>query len=232
MVVGPRTLTYELFKAKPGADSVPIETPVVNVEFVDLYNAGINFAWAAKYDSAISAFRRCCDVAPPDFAYGYERLGRTYLKMEQYDSARANLQRALAIDDWCVYSHKELGLILARDQNYDSALQELRAVVAYAPDCMEGYTDLSDVLIQANRPAMSESVLVACASRFPGAADPVLRLARVRLLFWNVESAERGLAEFVARYPDNRDARSLLDSIGCRRRSAGPGNRTPGPARP
>jgi predicted Zn-dependent protease len=116
-----------------------------------------------------------------------------------------------------VYSHLELGRILARDHSYDSALQELRAVVAYAPDCMEGYIDLSDVLIQANRLAMSESVLVACASRFPGAAEPTLRLARVRLLSGNAGSAERGLAEFVARHPDNRDARSLLDSIACLR---------------
>ena len=224
MVTGSRVSTYEIFKAKPGADSIPIEDPGASVEFVDLYNAGVNLAWDEKYDSAISAFRRCCDVAPPDFAYGYERLGRTYLKMEQYDSARSNLQRALAIDDWCVYSHLELGRILARDQSYDSAIRELRAVVAYAPDCMEGYTDLSEVLIQANRLATSESVLVACANRFAGAADPALRLARVRRLSGNVGSAERGLAEFVARYPDHRDARSLLDSIGCLRRSAGPGN--------
>jgi tetratricopeptide (TPR) repeat protein len=220
MVVGSMTLSYVLFKAKPGADSVPIETPGVNVEFVDLYNAGINFAWAAKYDSAIASFRRCCEISPTDFAYGYERLGRTYLKMEQYDSARANLRRALAIDDWCVYSHLGLGKILARDQSYDSAAQEFRTVVAYAPDCIEGYTDLSDVLIQANRLGVAESVLVACASRFPEAADPALRLARVRLISGRIEAAERGVADLVARYPDNRDARSLLESIERQRRGS------------
>jgi tetratricopeptide (TPR) repeat protein len=225
MVVGCTVLTYELFKAKPGADSVPIETPGVNADFVDLYNVGINLQSAAKYDSAIAVLRRCCEIAPPDFAYGYERLGRTYLKMEQYDSARSNLRRALAIDDWCVYSHLELGRILAREHSYDSAEQEFRAVVAYAPDYIEGYSDLSDILTAAGRPAESESILVACASRFPVAADPVLRLARLRLLSGNAESAVRGLSGFLALCPDNRDARSLLDSIvGRRRNDTGPGN--------
>ena len=55
MVVGSRISTYVLFKARPGADKVPIETLGVNAEFVDLYNAGINFVWATKYDSAIAA---------------------------------------------------------------------------------------------------------------------------------------------------------------------------------
>ena len=216
---------FELFKAKPGADSVPIETPGVDVEFVDLYNVGINFVSAAEYDSAIAAFRRCCAIAPTDFPYAYERLGRTYLKMEQYDSAESCLRRALEIDDWCVYSHLELGRILAREHSYDSAELEFRAVVAYAPDFIEGYTELSDVLAAAGRPAESESILAACASRFPVAADPVLRLARLRLLSGNVESAVRGLDGFLALCPDNRDARSLLDSIGCRRGTdTGPGN--------
>jgi lipopolysaccharide biosynthesis regulator YciM len=145
--------------------------------------------------------------------------------MEQYDSARSNLRRALAIDDWCVYSHLELGRILAREHSYDSAEQEFRAVVAYAPDYIEGYSDLSDILTAAGRPAESESILVACASRFPVAADPVLRLARLRLLSGNAESAVRGLSGFLALCPDNRDARSLLDSIvGRRRNDTGPGN--------
>jgi tetratricopeptide (TPR) repeat protein len=220
MVVGSRTLTYELFKAKPGADSVPIETPEVNIEFVDLYNAGINFVWAAKYDSAIAAFRRCCEISPADFAYGYERLGRTYLKMEQYDSAKTNLRKAMAIDDWCVNGHLALGKILAKDQSYDSAGKEFRAVVAYAPDYIEGYTNLSDVLIQAHRLGVSESVLVACASRFPEAADPTLRLAQVRLMSGNLDAAFHDITSLLTRYPDNREARILLDSIERQRRSS------------
>lgn len=224
-VAGSRTLSYELFKAKPGADSVPIETPVVNVEFVDLYNAGINFVWAARYDSAITAFRRCCAVAPNDFAYAYEWLGRTYLKLEQYDSAEFYLRHALAIDDWCVNGHLAMGKVLAHAQSYDSAAEEFRAVVAYAPDYIEGYTNLSDVLIRSHRIGVSESVLVACAARFPGAAEPVLRLAQVRLLSGDTDGAIKDFMRLVERYPDNLEIRSLLDSVLHRRRgSPGQGN--------
>jgi len=217
MVAGSRIQSYELFKAKPGADSLPIETPGVNVEFVELYNTGINIAWDGKCDSAIAAFRRCCEVAPGDFAYGYERLGRTYLEMGQYDSAESNLRKALAIDDWCVYSHLALGRILASNQSYDSAVREFRAAIAYAPDYIEGYTELSEVLAQARRFGDSESVLVACASRFPEAADPALRLARVRLMSGDLAAAIRDITDLLSRYPENREVCILFDSIERRR---------------
>jgi tetratricopeptide (TPR) repeat protein len=223
-VVGSRTLDYVLFKAKPGADSVPIETPGVSTEFVDLYNAGINLSMAGKYDSAIAALRRCCAVAPADFAYAYEWLGRTYLKMERSDSAEAALRQAVATDDWCVYGHLALGRILAARQSHDSAAKEFGAVVALAPDYIEGYTGLSEVLTWANQLGASESVLVTCVARFPEAADPALRLARVRLMAGRLEAAELGIAGFVARHRDDLDAQALLDSIE-RRRRGGPGPR-------
>jgi tetratricopeptide (TPR) repeat protein len=222
MVIGSRALTYELFKAKPGTDTIPIETPGLNSEFVDLYNAGINFVWAAKYDSAIAAFLRCCEVAPTDFAYGYERLGRTYLKMECYGSAKAALRKALAIDDWCVNSHLALGRVLAVEQSYDSAASEFRAVVAHAPDYIDGYTNLSDVLIHAHRVGVAESVLAVCASRFPEATGPTLRLARARLMSGNADAAFRDISGLLTRHPDNLEARVLLDSIE-RQRAGNPG---------
>jgi tetratricopeptide (TPR) repeat protein len=222
LAAGSLTLTYELFRAKPRADSIPIESPGVDADFVDRYNAGINFVWAAQYDSAIAAFRQCCELSPSDFPYGFERLGRTYLKMERYDSAKVYLKRALAIDDWCVNSHLALGKVLAMEQNYDSAAGEFRAAVAYAPDYVAGYTNLADVLIQAKQVGEAESVLVACVSRFPQAADPALRLARVRLLAGKLDAAVRDVAGLLKRYPDNHEAGALLDSIE-RRRGGSPG---------
>ena len=214
MIAGDGMSTYEIFKAKPGADSVPIETPAANTEFIESYSAGINLAWGSKYDSAIASFRQCCEFAPADFAYGYERIGRTYLKMKQDDSAKVNLQRALAIDEWCLYSHLELGRMLANQGNCDSAILEFRAVVDLDPDCTDGYDELSDALSRSGRFDASESVLVDCATRFPGAPDPALRISRARLLAGDIRSAQRRLAEFLTRSPDNREARALLDSIG------------------
>jgi tetratricopeptide (TPR) repeat protein len=217
---GSLTLTYELFRAKPGADSIPIESPGVDAEFVDRYNAGINFVWAAQYDSAIAAFHRCCELSPSDFPYGFERLGRTYLRMECYDSAKLHLRRSLAVDDWCVNSHLALGKVFAREQNYDSAAGEYRAAVAFAPDYVAGYTNLSDVLIQAQRIGEAESVLVVCASRFPQAADPALRLARVRFLAGKFDAAVQDVAGLLKRYPGGLEALSLLDPI--QRHGGGP----------
>jgi tetratricopeptide (TPR) repeat protein len=224
LAAGLRTLTVELFKAKPGADSISIESPEVDVEFVGRYNAGINFIWVAQYDSAIAALRRCCELSPSDFPYGFERLGRTYIGLKRYDSAKLYLKKALAIDDWCVNSHLALGKVLAREQDYDSAAGEFRAVVAYAPDYVAGYTNLSDVLIQSGRVGEAESVLVACAIRFPEAADPVLRLARVRLAAGKLDAAARDIGGLLERYPDSDEARALLDSLERREGSLGQDN--------
>jgi tetratricopeptide (TPR) repeat protein len=220
---GSRILTYLLFKAKPGVDSVPVGDSDVNVEFVDRYNAGINFVWASEYDSAVGAFRQCCELSPSDFPYGFERLGRTYLKMGRYDSAKLCLQRALAIDDWCVNSRLALGKVLARYGSHDSAAKELRAAVAYAPDYIAGYTVLSDVLIQVRRFGEAESVLVVCTGRFPEAADPALRLARVRLISGDSVAAHRDVIGVLERHPDDGEARALLDSLERRRGVVSPG---------
>ena len=115
--------------------------------------------------------------------------------MDARDSAESALRRALAIDDGCVYSHLALGEILTQERSYDSAATEFRAVIARAPDFIGGYTSLSDVLIQSHRLAVSESVLVACAGLFPDAVDPVLRLARVRLVVRGHGCGHQGLYE-------------------------------------
>ncbi len=210
-----------LFKRRPGAESLPIETPGVNPEFVDLYNLGINLSRPSRYDTALATFRRCNQVAPPDFAYGYEWVGQILLDMRQEDSALENLYRAIAINDWCITAHQLLGSIYYQRRQYDSAAAHFDKVVGYAPDYFEGYVNLSAAHNQARDFAAAETVLTAGIRKFPTIPELVLRLAYVRMMAGQLDAAEQDLNALLARSPGHREARELLEQVRRRRGGAG-----------
>jgi tetratricopeptide (TPR) repeat protein len=212
-----RVFSDVLYKRRPGADTLPVETPGVNPEFVDLYNLGINLARPGKTDTAIATFRKCNAVAPPDFAYGYEWLGEIYLESKQADLAEANFTRAVEIDDWAVNAHAGLGSIYFSQRRFDSATAHFRAVVEHAPDFYDGYLNLSAALTQAADFKSAETALAQAVRRFPGVPDLELRLAYVRYLAGDFDGAERDLNAMLARSPSYQDARRLLDQVRARR---------------
>jgi hypothetical protein len=181
-VVGDSIITYMMYKVRPGADTIPIETPGIEPRFVDDYSTGTHFAWAGWYDSAVVALQRCCRLSPPDFAGGLEELGHTFYRMQRFDSAKLYLQKALAVDEWNVFSYVALGQVFAAEESYDSTANELRKALAYDPDWFTLYAGLSGALVLSHRFREAESVMAVCVSKFPGAAEPVSRLAAVRLL--------------------------------------------------
>ncbi|MBM3323832.1 tetratricopeptide repeat protein, partial [candidate division WOR-3 bacterium] len=209
-----------LFKRRPGAESLPVETPGVNPEFIDLYNLGINLARPARYDTALATFRRCNQIAPPDFAYAYEWIGQIQLDMKQEDPALENLYRAISINDWCITAHQLLGSIYYQRREYDSAAAHFDKVVRYAPDYFEGYINLSAARNQTRDFAAAETVLTAGIRKFPAIPDLVLRLAYVRMMGGRLDAAEQDLNAILARSPGHREARELLEQV-RRRRSGG-----------
>ncbi len=221
VVEGGQIYSDVLFKRRPGAESLPIETPGVNPEFVDLYNLGINLARPQKYDSSLATFRRCNQIAPPDFAYAYEWIGQIQLSLNQEEPALENLYRAISIDDWCITAHQLLGSIYYQRRQYDSAAVHFGKVVRYAPDYFEGYVNVSAALNQTRDFAAAETALLAGTRRFPAVPDLVLRLAYVRMMGGNLDAAEQDLNAILARSPGHREALGLLEQV--RRRRSGPG---------
>jgi len=206
-----------LYKRRPGADTLPLETPGVNPEFVNLYNLGINLARPRTTDSAIAAFRKCNALAPPDFAYGYEWLGEIYLESQKSDLAAENFTRAVEIDDWAVNAHAGLGTICFNQGQFPEAVGHFRKVVTYAPDFYDGYINLSAALTKTLDFAAAETTVAEAVRRFPGIPDLELRLAYVRYLAGNLDGAERDLNAILARFPSYQDARRLLDQVKARR---------------
>jgi len=168
-----------IYKAKPGAESLPLETPGVNPEFVDLYNHAFNMMRVGR-DTAIATFRKCLKLAPADFAYPYEWLGQLYLEAHQPQTAIDYLKKAVALDDWCITAHLLLGTNFAREGDLAQAADHFAAVVRYAPDYYEGYANLSVVLLRLGNYPAAESVLVQAVARFPDIADAQKRLNQLR----------------------------------------------------
>ncbi len=216
-IVEPGTLYWEtIYKAKPGADTLPIETPGVNPEFIDLYNLGINLLRTSP-DSAYTTFARCLQLAPPDFAYPYEWMGEIALRAKREDEAAELFERAIAIDDWCINSHVSLGSIRFNRGEFDRAAGHLYKVVTFAPDYHEGYANLFAVLVQSGRAAAAESLMLAAVERFPGIGDMRLRLAYARMLVGRFDRAESELSDFLIHNPGHREAQAILGEVRARR---------------
>ncbi len=170
-----------IYQVKPGADTLPIETPGVNPEFVDLYNQALNLR-RHHPDSAIVIFWKCISIAPEDFAPPYEWLGEIYYQQQEIEKAVEYLEKAIAIDDYCITAHSLLGEIYGHRGEWEKSAFHFGKVVTYAPYYYNGYLNLSLALLQIGKYNEAESVLTRAVKNFPHFPELQTRLDQVRLL--------------------------------------------------
>ncbi len=201
-----------VYKAKPGADTLPIDPAASPSGFVNLYLDAINSLRVGP-DTAIACFQQCIDSSPPDFGYPYEWLGKLYLQQKRPDLAASCFEEAVARNDWCISSHTSLASIYAQKKDYSTAIQHMRKVVAYAPDYYDGYVNLTAVATLLRNFVEAEDVLTRALEKFPGIPDLKLRLAYVKTQAGKLGEAEAILGEFLRDRPGHRTALSLLEQI-------------------
>jgi arabinofuranosyltransferase len=216
---GNQLFSEVIYKARPGADTLPIETPGVNPEFVELYNLGINGLRLGP-DTAYALFANCLKVAPPDFAFPYEWMGEIAMRAKREAEAVEVLERAVAIDDWCINSHINLANIYFNRGDFARATGHLEKVVQYAPDYYEGYTNLFAAYAQSNLGEPAERLMLEALRRFPTVADLAVRLAYARMLSGKLDQAESDLQDFLARNPGHREASAILQQVRARKSGA------------
>jgi tetratricopeptide (TPR) repeat protein len=205
-----------IYKAKPGADTLPLEPLAERPEFIARYVDGINFK-KVGLDTSLSLFRKCIETAPPDFGYAHEWVGSIYQEMNQPDRALAFYEQAIARNDWCITSHGQLANLYMQQGRLDLAAEHLLKVVAYAPDYHEGYINLAAVYSQLKRFVDAEGVLLTAVEKWPAHLELKLRLAYTQMEAGKYDAAERVLDEVLRAYPTQRDARAILQEIGRRR---------------
>ncbi|MEO0082658.1 MAG: tetratricopeptide repeat protein [candidate division WOR-3 bacterium] len=203
-----------IYKARPGADTIPLDPVYEHPEFIDYYVDGINLLRRGP-DTALAMFRRCNAICPPDFGYGYEWAGQAYMAMKppKTDSAIRCFEEAVRRDDYCVSSHTSLGSIYAKQGEKLRAAEHLRKVVEYAPDSYDGYVNLAVIATALGSFAEAESALTRAAAMFPESQEIDIRLAYVKIEAGQLSAAQEILNRYLAKHPGDRNALNLVEYI-------------------
>lgn len=130
-----------------------------NVEL--LLALGLAHAGAQQYREAIAVFTRALAQAP-DNAILYRWRGHRYLSVREFDRARADLERGLALDSLCYGCLYHLGIVRYVAGDFADAAEIFRRALPLVPDPGEfaGSVDwLWMSLSRAGRGAEAEEVL-------------------------------------------------------------------------
>jgi len=207
---GDRIGSEVIYRAKPGADTLPIDPPYESSEFIELFVNGLNAIRKGK-DSAIAALRKAVAVAPEDFGLAHEWLAGMFSDAKRTDSAFFYYQEAIRRDDYCVSSHSNLANIYYQRKDYPTAIAHLAKVIDYAPDYYDGLTNYATIAVAMKDYTAAESVLALTAERFPEISEVKLRQAYVKVEARKFDEAEQLLDEFLRLRPGDRNGLALLE---------------------
>ncbi|MFO7675636.1 MAG: tetratricopeptide repeat protein [bacterium] len=160
--------TETIYKARPGADTIPLEPVAEPSVFINHYLDGINLLRVGT-DTAAALFRRCIAEAPEDFGAPWEWLGRIEEERRRPGAAETHYREALRRDDWLITTHLSLARILYGRGDAGGAAGHLAKVVEYAPDFLEGHAGLHAMLNAVGDSAGAAALLVRINARFPEA---------------------------------------------------------------
>lgn len=94
-------------------------------------------------------------------------LGRAYQRLESYDRAIAEFERARGLDGADLETRRELSRLYARSRRYADAAEELEVIVAVEPENLNAVFELAACLRAAGRVDQAGAVYAAAVPRFP-----------------------------------------------------------------
>jgi tetratricopeptide (TPR) repeat protein len=195
-VTGPATAQTEQYRAPGGAAYVSLadtgvvaraeSTLMADTSNVDLLLAlGLAQAAVRQYREAITTFTMAIRRAPEN-AVLYRWRGHRYLSVREFERARADLERGLALDPACYGCLYHLGIVRFVTGDFTGAAEAFQRGLPLAPNAGEtaGSIDWSWMsLMRAGRPTEAQAVLDANADSLPveNAYTRRLRLYRGQL---------------------------------------------------
>jgi len=105
-----------------------------DIEFVNLYNEGLNAKVAGNHQEAIEKLKEVTQIAPDDFASVYSYIGEEYFLLNDYSQSEEYLKRAIQIDDYCVAAHFYLFDIYRKTNMLAEAQREKEKILKYNPE--------------------------------------------------------------------------------------------------
>jgi Flp pilus assembly protein TadD len=131
----------------------PVEKPDAhdNPDWMRWNNLGIAYLDQLQYADAMQAFGEVVKLRP-DYADGYTNIGLTNISWEKYHSARASLERSLALAPNNARALYYLALVERREGNCDAEIADLQEVVHQFPQSRDARRELGISFYQQHRP--------------------------------------------------------------------------------
>jgi tetratricopeptide (TPR) repeat protein/nitrate/TMAO reductase-like tetraheme cytochrome c subunit len=115
--------------------------PQDNPDWMRWNNLGIAYLDQLQYADAVDAFNEVVKLRP-DYADAYTNIALTNISWEKYGSARAGLERALALSPNNARALYYLSYLEKRAGNSEAEIADLEAVVNQYPQCRDARRDL------------------------------------------------------------------------------------------
>jgi Tfp pilus assembly protein PilF len=115
--------------------------PKDNPEWMRWNNLGIAYLDQLQYADAVAAFNEVVKLRPT-YADGYTNIALTEMVWEKYDSARASLGRALALNRDDARALYYVALLEKRAGNTNALVADLRKVIAQYPQSRDARREL------------------------------------------------------------------------------------------
>jgi hypothetical protein len=139
-------------KLNIGDNPASVPEPQDNADWMRWNNLGIAYLDQLQYSEASQAFSEVVKLRP-DYADGYTNVGLTNIEWEKYASARAGLERALAVEPNNARALYYLALVERRAGHSDIEVDDLKRVLAQYPQSRDVRRELGVSLYQQGRSA-------------------------------------------------------------------------------
>jgi tetratricopeptide (TPR) repeat protein len=136
---------------KLGDNPVQEPEPRDNPDWMRWNNLGIAYLDQLQYADAMQAFSEVVKLRP-DYADGYINIGLTNISWEKYHSARASLEKSLALTPNNARALYYLALVERREGNCDAEIADLQQVVRQYPQSRDARRELGISFYQQHRP--------------------------------------------------------------------------------
>ena len=124
--------------------------PADNPDWMRWNNLGIGYLDQFQYADAVEAFSEVVKLRP-DYADGYTNIALTEIQWEKYGSARASIEKALALSPKRARALYYAALLERRAGHTDAEIADLVEVVRQYPDSRDARRDLGISYYQEHR---------------------------------------------------------------------------------
>ena len=133
-----------------GANPAAAPDPQDNPDWMRWNNYGIGLLDAQQYADSVRAFQHVAELRP-DYADAYTNIAIADFSWQRYDDSRANLERALKLNQRNARALYYMALVGREQGHLDAAIADLRQVIVEFPRSRDAHRELGFSLYQQHK---------------------------------------------------------------------------------